>query len=232
MSALDIKTTLRPTEIYPGERTTLTYPMTIPCQGDIDVELEYFLGLVTHDKAKVTVENSPHFYDLQMVDYTIDYKDSKTIEDSKTIDAVFYVKNNDTRLWQDPFSIVMQSSMEGANSVSGSSHDAVPSGQIIELIGLGLEDVLYQDAAPKDVRIMVYPNYAGFFLGDFLLDVTVKMGTKVTPQGVTAIDGIRTVDSNLDDPYYDLQGRRLQGKPTQKGLYIHNGKIVTHYLTQ
>ena len=96
MSALDIKTTLRPTEIYPGERTTLTYPMTIPCQGDIDVELEYFLGLVTHDKAKVTVENSPHFYDLQMVDYTIDYKDSKTI------DAVFYVKNNDTRLWQDP----------------------------------------------------------------------------------------------------------------------------------
>ena len=221
LSALDIKTTLRPTEIYPGERTTLTYPMTIPCQGDLDVELEYFLGLVTHDKAKVTVENSPHFYDLQLVDYTIDYKDSKTI------DAVFYVKNNDTRLWQDPFSIVMQSSMEGANSVRGSSHDAVPSGQIIELIGLGLEDVLYQDAAPKDVRIMVYPDYAGFFLGDFLLDVTVKMGTKVTPQGVTAIDGIRTVDSNLDAPYYDLQGRRLQGKPTQKGLYIHNGKIVT-----
>ena len=106
-------------------------------------------------------------------------------------------------------------------------HRMTPYHRGIELIGLGLEDVLYQDAAPKDVRIMVYPDYAGFFLGDFLLDVTVKMGTKVTPQGVTAIEGIRTVDSNLDAPYYDLQGRRLQGKPTQKGLYIHNGKIVT-----
>jgi len=153
-----------------------------------------------------------------MVDYTIDYKDSKTI------DAVFYVKNNDTRLWQDPFSIVMQSSMEGANSIPGSSHDAVPSGQIIELIGLGLEDVLYQDAAPKDVRIMVYPNYAGFFLGDFLLDVTVKMGTKVTPQGVTAINAIRKVDNDKDSPYYDLQGRRLNGKPS-KGIYIKDRKI-------
>jgi hypothetical protein len=77
----------------------------------------------------------------------------------------------------------------------------------------------------KDAHIMVYPDYAGFFLGDYLLDVTVKMGTKVTPQGVTAIDGIRTVDSNLDAPYYDLQGRRLNGKPKQ-GLYIKNGKKV------
>ena len=219
LSALDPKTTSRPTELYPGESTTLRYPMTVPCQGDIDVELQCFVGVPTHDKTKVTVENKPHFYDLQMVDYTIDYKDSKTI------DAVFYVKNNDTRLWQDPFSIVMQSTMEGANTSRGSSHDAVPSGKIIELIGLGLEDVLYQDAAPKDVRIMVYPDYAGFFLGDFLLDVTVKMGTKVTPQGVTAINAIRTVDNTPDAPYYDLQGRRINGKPS-KGLYIKNGKIV------
>jgi hypothetical protein len=33
------------------------------------------------------------------------------------------------------------------------------------------------------------------------------------------------VDSNLDAPYYDLQGRRLNGKPKQ-GLYIKNGKKV------
>ena len=190
LPALDIKTTLRPTEIYPGERITLTYPMTIPCQGDINVELEYFLGLVTHDKAKVTVENSPHFYDLQMVDYTIDYKDNRTL------DAEFYIKNNDTRTWQRPYSIIMLADMEGAETpMKGISYDPIPTGQILQLLPLALDGV--------------------------------KMGTKVTPQGVTAIDGIHTVDSNLDAPYYDLQGRRLQGKPTQKGLYIHNGKIVT-----
>ena len=222
LPALDIKTTLRPTEIYPGERITLTYPMTIPCQGDINVELEYFLGLVTHDKAKVTVENSPHFYDLQMVDYTIDYKDNRTL------DAEFYIKNNDTRTWQRPYSIIMLADMEGAETpMKGISYDPIPTGQILQLLPLALDGILDKVDVQKDAHIMVYPDYAGFFLGDFLLDVTVKMGTKVTPQGVTAIDGIHTVDSNLDAPYYDLQGRRLQGKPTQKGLYIHNGKIVT-----
>jgi hypothetical protein len=28
------------------------------------------------------------------------------------------------------------------------------------------------------------------------------------------------------DSYYDLQGRRLQGQPTQKGVYIVNGRKV------
>ena len=220
LSALDIKTTLRPTEIYPGERITLTYPMTIPCQGDIDVELEYFLGLVTHDKAKVTVENSPHFYDLQMVDYTIDYKDNRTLE------TEFYIKNNDTRTWQRPYSIIMLADMEGAETpMRGISYDPIPTGQILQLLPLALDGILDKVDVQKDAHIMVYPDYAGFFLGDFLLDVTVKMGTKVTPQGVTAIDGIRTVHNHQDTPYYDLQGRRLNGKPKQ-GLYIKNGKKV------
>ncbi len=219
LSALDPKTTSRPTELYPGESTTLRYPMTVPCQGDIDVELQCFVGVPTHDKTKVTVENKPHFYDLQMVDYKIEYPDSKTLE------AEFYVKNNDTRLWQSPFTIVMQSNMEGATPSSGTSYDSIPQGQTIKLIGLCLDGVLYQVDEQKDVRVMVYPDYAKFYLGDFLLDVTVKMGTSVTPQGVTAINAIRTVDNTPDAPYYDLQGRRINGKPS-KGLYIKNGKIV------
>ena len=68
-------------------------------------------------------------------------------------------------------------------------------------------------------------DYAKFYLGDFLLDVTVKMGTTVTPQGVTAIDGIRTVNSGQDSPYYDLQGRRISGKPN-KGIFIKDRKII------
>ena len=28
----------------------------------------------------------------------------------------------------------------------------------------------------------------------------------------------------LTIPYYDLQGRRLDGKPTQPGVYIYKGK--------
>ena len=39
--------------------------------------------------------------------------------------------------------------------------------------------------------------------------------------------GILPVSADVSDPdgWYDLQGRRLPGKPSEKGLYIHNGKI-------
>lgn len=218
LSALDPKTTSRPTELYPGESTTLRYPMTVPCQGDIDVELQCFVGVPTHDKTKVTVENKPHFYDLQMVDYKIEYPDSLTLN------AMFYVKNNDTRTWENPFNLVMLSDMEGAQPISGRSYDAIPPGQIIELNGLALDAILYQVEVQKDVRIMVYPDYAKFYQGESLLDIIVKKGTTVTPQGVTAINTIRKVDNDKDSPYYDLQGRRLNGKPN-KGIYIKNGKI-------
>ena len=37
--------------------------------------------------------------------------------------------------------------------------------------------------------------------------------------------GIHHVQADVDDaPWYDLQGRKLQGRPIHKGLYIHNGQ--------
>ena len=51
-------------------------------------------------------------------------------------------------------------------------------------------------------------------------------GTIVTPEGVTAVKGIPTVDGNRNTPYYDLLGRQLNGKPTQKGVYINKGNKV------
>ena len=47
-------------------------------------------------------------------------------------------------------------------------------------------------------------------------------------QGVTAIEGIRMMDDNRNTPYYDLQGRQLNGKPTQKGVYINQGRKVVN----
>lgn len=220
ISALDINKTMRPTELLPGERTTLRYSMTIPCQGDLEINLQDYSTLTTLDHTQVTVKNSPHFYDLQMIDYKIEYLDNRTLE------AEFYIKNNDTRTWQRPYSIIMLADMEGAETpMKGISYDPIPTGQILQLLPLALDGILHKVDVQKDVRIMVYPDYAKFYLGDFLLDVTVKMGTTVTPQGVTAIDTIRTVNCEQDSPYYDLQGRRVNGKPT-KGVYIKNGKII------
>lgn len=45
--------------------------------------------------------------------------------------------------------------------------------------------------------------------------------------GATAIQPtIHTIDADGTHTYYDLQGRKLQGKPTRKGVYIYNGKTI------
>jgi hypothetical protein len=50
-------------------------------------------------------------------------------------------------------------------------------------------------------------------------------------EGTTRIDNLN-VNDNLNDneaTWYDLNGRRLQGKPSQKGIYIKDGrKVVVH----
>jgi hypothetical protein len=43
--------------------------------------------------------------------------------------------------------------------------------------------------------------------------------------GTTGINAIGQFD-DLQSDYYDLNGRKLQGKPNKKGIYIHNGKKV------
>jgi hypothetical protein len=51
------------------------------------------------------------------------------------------------------------------------------------------------------------------------------------PLAVTSTTGIRSIENeelrieNSTDAWYDLNGRRLSGKPTAKGIYIHKGKV-------
>ena len=42
----------------------------------------------------------------------------------------------------------------------------------------------------------------------------------------TGIDNVRSKQSDVRGGYFDLNGRRLADEPTQKGVYIHNGKKV------
>ena len=44
---------------------------------------------------------------------------------------------------------------------------------------------------------------------------------------VTGIEDVRCKMSDVrSDQWYDLNGRRLQQKPTKKGIYILNGKKI------
>jgi len=53
-------------------------------------------------------------------------------------------------------------------------------------------------------------------------------GARMSFDETTAIDNVSgsTYDAQRSTLWYDLSGRQLSGRPTQKGLYIHNGKKV------
>ena len=45
-------------------------------------------------------------------------------------------------------------------------------------------------------------------------------------EGTTSIDASLVNSEEVNSVWYDLNGRRLQGKPSQKGVYIKNGKKI------
>ncbi len=69
-------------------------------------------------------------------------------------------------------------------------------------------------------------QFSAFYPGDDNHNSkTTTLTIVVTNSTVTRIDNVNT-DSVESDVWYDLSGRRLQGKPTTPGLYINNNQKV------
>jgi hypothetical protein len=45
-------------------------------------------------------------------------------------------------------------------------------------------------------------------------------------QGTQTVIGHTDITDKADAAWYSLDGRKLEGKPTKKGVYIHNGRVV------
>ncbi|MCR5435256.1 MAG: InlB B-repeat-containing protein [Bacteroidaceae bacterium] len=54
----------------------------------------------------------------------------------------------------------------------------------------------------------------------------ISFGDEGTETGIISIDNGKLTMDNGAGAWYDMSGRKLDGKPTQKGIYIHNGSKV------
>lgn len=83
------------------------------------------------------------------------------------------------------------------------------------------------------------PTFADAATGNFTLHVGTQQAKEKTgdprwlvefDETLSGIEGITTDGSSVNgannDAWYNLQGVRVNGKPTQKGIYIHNGKKI------
>lgn len=210
-------------EIKPKERATLRYPIVVPVKGDIEVRLYVAKGDNELATTTMTVDKEPHFYDLQVTDYKVEYKAGEK-DLTEAFNCTLHIKNNDAR----PLKAVLVSRVGTDDSVYGEFHQghcatltATPGeeGDIRPDLWSDLRRIKEQ----KDLHLVISIYYPTFPIVK-LLDITVKPGTIATPNSTTAISTVKAEGSDDDAPCYDLQGRSVTN-PT-KGVYIVNGRKV------
>lgn len=117
-------------------------------------------------------------------------------------------------------------SLKYESILSGSVEDITPAEALAAAQSTG---TVYTLGRGTDSYINFY-RYSGNMLSAYkafliLEDNGAKSFSMVVEDGTT---GIRSLDADIEDGvWYTVQGIKLIGKPTHKGLYIHNGKTVT-----
>ncbi len=189
----------------------------------------------------MTLDNSAECstgYDAATKTLTLDFVDANTIEAGKPYivkwpsgdDIVNPVFNGVTVVDEDPAGQSVTSN-DGSVTFVGSYSRYKTGGEDKSLLFLGADNTLY------------YPSTAmtiGAFRAWFQLN-GITAGDLDAPNGINALvlnfdgdeaSGIMDIDhsplniDHSDDAWYSIDGRKLSGKPTAKGIYIHNGRKV------
>ena len=119
------------------------------------------------------------------------------------------------------------------NLLSGSS-TKITRAKALELAGKTEDNAIIMTLAPGKEAAIGFYKYTGSTLAAnkaFLIyDTTSNSNVSylsIGGGGGEDLDGIRDVKNiGTDDAWYTLQGARLNGTPTQRGIYIHGGKKV------
>ncbi len=89
---------------------------------------------------------------------------------------------------------------------------------------LGTDNTLYYPSGAASTSIKAFRAYFQVELGDApgVKSFVLNFGEDDDATGIISIESEKQTNGN-DAEWYDLNGRRLGSKPTQKGIYINNG---------
>ena len=95
------------------------------------------------------------------------------------------------------------------------------------MLYLGTNNQLYYPAANRTINACrAYFQLKGLTVGDpasLIKEFRLFFGEEDAPDGIGEIKNEKLKMKN-EEEWYDLNGRKLSEKPSQKGIYIHNGR--------
>ena len=195
----------QPLDLLPGERNA---PKTFYIASDLRGAYQYFLFEVTATEsqfmslAELTIQG---YYAGQPVDIH---------------NPIFYNVNLDG---EEP--VTKAVTFDGGSFVG--NYDYAPCDKNRTILLFGDNNTLYCPLVDINNGIALYLEA---FQSHFELDpatpisaVSLNFGQHNTETAIVNVNG-NGVRHDMPNAYYTLDGRKLQGKPTQKGVYIYKGK--------
>lgn len=181
-------------------------------------------------------------YDLTLSSLSKLYQPYKvTSEDGVTVVTFKEVEDNVIEAFK-PYYVVVEKESEYLGTLTEEVSPQLSSNNDIDLGDfefVGTKSIIYNDykfdetayilqndgnwhLMPRDESSVYIPAFRSFFRakGSSSASTLYVAFTDDTTNGIVRI---RTIDADGTENYYDLSGRRLQGKP-EKGPYIYNGK--------
>ena len=90
----------------------------------------------------------------------------------------------------------------------------------------GSTGIVFMDYAGVDVSKSATSDEMFNVKGLQLVQALIAQNFRQTPTGIVSIENDYLRVGNGADVWYTLDGRKLPGKPTQKGIYINSGKKI------
>ena len=94
---------------------------------------------------------------------------------------------------------------------------------------IGAENTLYYPSTAMTINAFrAYFHLNGITIADLPAAANIRMffGDDSEETGISDTPRLNDKGQMINDSWYDLSGRKLNGKPTTKGLYINNGRKV------
>ena len=192
-----------------------------------DITLSYPYRWCTHYETEVNME---------VLDGVKSYTFNTLDEDNNIVmlDEQQYIKKNVPMLlyrtgatYNNFFPVVVKSDLDALSSINGGS----------SLLGISTATAvsdLVSTHSDKDIWILVNDEFVRTTTGTIpankcflvLNKNTIPVPMLSIRSNTTGIDVNKISNINLNGIWYTLDGRRLQGIPAKKGIYINNGKKV------